>query len=254
MLTERTEFLGVWFDRLDLAAVVGQLTAARADAGYRYVVTPNTDHLVRLSEEPAGSPVRAAYCAADLCLCDSRVVALLAGLKGIDLPVVTGSDLTAMLFERIIAPGDRIAIVGGSTGMVNRLQGRFPGTTILHHEAPMGLRENAAARLAAARFVAEAKSRFVFIAVGSPQQELIAAGAAKLTASGIALCVGAALEFLTDDQQRAPALIRRARLEWAYRLASDPRRLWRRYLVEGPKIFCMAWHWKPAADSAAKPS
>ena len=61
---------------------------------------------------------------------------------------------------------------------------------------------------------------------------------------GIAFCVGAALEFITDQQKRAPALVRRLRLEWAHRLVTNPRRLWRRYLLEGPAIFLLTYRWR----------
>ncbi len=64
---------------------------------------------------------------------------------------------------------------------------------------------------------------------------------------GIAFCVGAALEFITDRQRRAPKLARRLGLEWAHRLVTNPRRLWRRYLVEGPAIFLLAYRWRKSA-------
>ena len=108
----------------------------------------------------------------------------------------------------------------------------------------MGLRTNAAARSEAAAFLASAKARFGFVTVGSPQQEMIACEAAEGPgAGGIALCIGAGLEFLTGDQKRAPRQLQMAGLEWAHRLATNPRRLWRRYLVEGPRIFAIYLAW-----------
>jgi exopolysaccharide biosynthesis WecB/TagA/CpsF family protein len=108
----------------------------------------------------------------------------------------------------------------------------------------MGLRHDRVARQAAADFIAHSKCRFTFLAVGSPQQELIAAQVTGAT--GFGLCIGAALEFLTGDQVRAPRAFQKTGMEWAYRLASNPRRLWRRYLIEGPKIFRLASRWRPA--------
>jgi exopolysaccharide biosynthesis WecB/TagA/CpsF family protein len=105
----------------------------------------------------------------------------------------------------------------------------------------MGLRHNASAREEAARFVANAKARFAFIAVGSPQQELVAAEVGKhQEARGTALCIGASLDFITGRERRAPAMVQRLSLEWAYRLLRDPKRMWRRYLVEGPRVFLLA--------------
>jgi exopolysaccharide biosynthesis WecB/TagA/CpsF family protein len=115
----------------------------------------------------------------------------------------------------------------------------------------MGLRRDAAARSAAAQFIADSRARFSFIAVGSPQQELIAAEAKTIPgAAGTALCVGAGLDFLTGRQKRAPRLARILGLEWAHRLFSDPRRMWRRYLLEGPRIFLLTYRWVGPQHSA----
>ena len=241
MRTDRVNFLDLQFDRLTFKQVKGRLRAATAATRYGYIVTPNVDHMVRLQREPELRPL---YEGAELCLCDSRVLRLLGRLSGIDLPLVAGSDLSAGLFEDVIKAGDRIAIVGATPAFLDRLRTRYPGVEFLHHAPPMGLRTNAGARREAAAFVTSANARFAFITVGSPQQEMIASEAGQLGgASGVVLCVGAGLEFLTGDQKRAPQLAQRLGLEWAHRLATNPRRLWRRYLVEGPRIFAIYLGW-----------
>jgi exopolysaccharide biosynthesis WecB/TagA/CpsF family protein len=74
--------------------------------------------------------------------------------------------------------------------------------------------------------------------VGCPAQELIAGEIGRLGRTrGIALCVGASIDFVIGRRPRAPKWLQRCGLEWAYRLVSEPRRLWRRYLVESPRIF-----------------
>ncbi|MEA3080707.1 MAG: N-acetylglucosaminyldiphosphoundecaprenol N-acetyl-beta-D-mannosaminyltransferase, partial [Sphingomonadales bacterium] len=241
MRTNRVNFLYLTFDRLTLRQVKDRLRAVTAATPCGYIVTPNVDHIVRLRREPE---LRSLYEAATLCLCDSRILRLLARLGGIDLPLVAGSDLSASLFDSVIKPGDRIAIVGSTPAFLDRLRARYPGVEFLHHVPPMGLRTNAEARRQAAAFLASAKARFGFVTVGSPQQEMIAQEAADIPgAGGVALCVGAGLEFLTGDQKRAPRHLQLLGLEWAHRLATNPRRLWRRYLVEGPRIFPIYLGW-----------
>ena len=89
-------------------------------------------------------------------------------------------------------------------------------------------------------FVLRHPARFVFIAVGSPRQERLAAAlAATGQAAGVGLCVGASLAFLAGVEKRAPAWMGRHGLEWLYRLASDPRRLARRYLLDSPRVVPM---------------
>jgi N-acetylglucosaminyldiphosphoundecaprenol N-acetyl-beta-D-mannosaminyltransferase len=241
MHTDRVEFLDLKFDRLTFSQVKKWLQTATAFKSYGYIVTPNVDHMVRLKSEPELRPL---YEGANLCLCDSRVLRLLARISGIALPLVAGSDLCASLFKDVIKDGDRIAIVGATPDFLDRLRARFPGVEFLHHAPPMGLRANSMARREAAAFLAFADARFTFITVGSPQQEMIANEAGTLPgATGLALCVGAGLEFLTGDQKRAPEALQRLGLEWAHRLATNPKRLWRRYLIEGPRIFRIYSAW-----------
>jgi exopolysaccharide biosynthesis WecB/TagA/CpsF family protein len=74
--------------------------------------------------------------------------------------------------------------------------------------------------------------------VGAPQQEAVAhALRIRGRARGLALCVGASLNFITGAERRAPQWMQRAGLEWLYRLSQDPRRLANRYLVRGPRFF-----------------
>ena len=242
MLIDRVEFLGVEFDILSEHEVLDRLSLVTAVTPFGYIVTPNVDHVVRLNGEVTEPALGAAYANADLCVCDSRVLALLARFRRIRLPVVTGSDLTVALMRNVLARGDRVAIIGGSPEFVRSLSGQYSHIEFVHHCPPMGLRRDIVAQAAAAAFIVQAKCRFTFLAVGSPQQELIAAMVEGGT--GFGLCIGAALEFLTGDQVRAPKLLRRTGLEWAYRLASDPGRLWRRYLIEGPRVFLLAWRWR----------
>jgi exopolysaccharide biosynthesis WecB/TagA/CpsF family protein len=251
MPTERVPFVGVGFDLLTMDEVLARLSAVTLNTPYGYVVTPNVDHVVRLDDAAQAAELAPLYEGADLSLCDSRIIAHLARVKGLSLPVVPGSDLTPTLFRSVIKPGDRIAIVGGDRDMVADLGRRYPDVELVHCEPPMGLRRNAAAREEAARFIAEAYARFTLIAVGSPQQEMIA-GAVRAfpQATGMALCIGASLDFITERQRRAPKLMQKLSIEWIHRLASDPKRMWRRYLVNGPRIFVLAArHRRDAAAS-----
>lgn len=241
MPTDRVAFAGVGFDPIAMDEVLARMAETTAASPYRYIVTPNVDHVVRLDDPAQASELGPLYEEADLSVCDSRIIAHLARLRGYRLPVVPGSDLTLRMFEEVIRKGDRIAIVGGDRAMVAHLGAIHPGVELVHLEPPMGLRRNAAARQEAARFIADTNARFTFIAVGSPQQELIAAAVRSFPhATGFALCIGASLDFITGRQTRAPKLMQKLSLEWVHRLASDPKRMWRRYLVEGPRIFLLA--------------
>jgi N-acetylglucosaminyldiphosphoundecaprenol N-acetyl-beta-D-mannosaminyltransferase len=94
----------------------------------------------------------------------------------------------------------------------------------------------------AVRFIEERPARFSFLAVGSPRQCKVAhAVTHRGRARGTGLCIGASLLFLSGHEQRAPRPVQRAGLEWVWRLAQDPRRLARRYLVDSPVVLRLLW-------------
>lgn len=238
-------FLDLRFDLLSIDEVAHWISKRDRDSSFAYIVTPNVDHLVRLAK--AQAEVRAAYRDATLCVCDSRVLARLARMTGTDLTLVPGSDLSAALFKAVLRPGDRVCLIGSTTDDAAQLRNVYPKLKIVQHVPPFGLRENAAARARAIAFAADAQARVTLLAVGSPQQELLAHEMGQDgRVRGTALCIGASVEFLVGSQKRAPRFVQKSGMEWAWRLAREPRRLARRYLVEGPAIFALVWRWHRA--------
>ncbi len=251
-----TQFLNLEFSGFSFEGAISEVARRSAFVQYSYIVTPNVDHIVKLSEQtdnPITRAFQAAYAGADLRLCDSRILSRLALIFGLRLVVVTGSDLTAALFKRVVTSGDRVAIIGGHLDTVARLSALFPGPEFVQHIPPMAMSSNPFAMQLAEDFVGDCKANFVLFAIGAPQSEILAHRCAmRGRARGIGLCIGASVDFLLGDQRRAPAWMRSAGLEWAYRLASDPKRLWRRYLIEGPRVFLIAtkWWWSSRREQA----
>lgn len=227
--------LGLDFADLSLDAVVARLAARPPGAPFTYVVTPNADHLVRLSRRPALRPL---YEEAGMRLLDSRVVGLLARAMRLPAPnVVPGSDLSAALIEREIARDEPVTILGMTAAAVARLRERTGLSAIAHHNPPMGFEHDAGAFAEALKFIEANPARFIFLAVGSPRQCMVAHALTKRgIARGTGLCIGASLLFLSGHEKRAPRPVQRAGMEWAWRLAADPRRLARRYLVDSPAV------------------
>lgn len=242
MLTKEgtTSFLGVAFAKLRQDEVIAELDKLSRGDDFTYVVTPNVDHVVMLHEgrdEDVRARFQQAYKAAALRLCDSRILQLLAKVRGVKLEVVTGSDLTACLFEAGHLNGKEVAIIGGDDAMISELKERFPQVGLVQHIPPMGVLENSEAVAEIEAFLASHPSHYVLFAIGAPQSEIVVhhclvAGRAR----GVALCIGASIEFVLGRKPRAPKWVQKARLEWFYRFASEPRRLFHRYFVSGPRI------------------
>jgi exopolysaccharide biosynthesis WecB/TagA/CpsF family protein len=228
-----TDFLRLEFNDLSVAEVVAQLLARRRLARFTYVVTPNADHMARLRKQPQ---LRQVYERAWLRLLDSRVLSLTARLLGLAAPnVATGADITAALLTAL-GP-EEIAVIGLTPALMETLRAAYPAQKFLHHAPPQNLLRDELAFRRARDFAVRCQARFIFIALGSPLQEILAyAIALQPGSTGVGLCIGASLEYCAGVP-RAPGWMRRAGLEWLFRLARNPRRLARRYLWDDPPVF-----------------
>jgi len=237
MPAKGARFLNVDFDSLTPMEVLDWVRSKTRSDRFEYLVTPNVDHLNRLDAEVPDGPMHRAYECASLRLCDSRVVQRLAKLSSLDLPLVTGSDLTSSILSEDWLGELTIAVIGGDADLINRLRRMAPAKWV-QHIPPMGVLRDRPAQEAIARFVEAEQADITFFAFGAPQSEVVCdliAGRGR--ARGVGLCIGASLDFATGRVQRAPRWVQKLGLEWLHRLVQEPRRLARRYLLVGPNIF-----------------
>lgn len=143
---------------------------------------------------------------------------------------LNGTDLTPALLADV-RQSLRIFLIGGAAGIAEQaggsLQQRFPHHIIvgaLHGYFPASETSEVIETIAAA------KPDLVLVGMGHPIQELLAAESVRRL-SAVVMCIGAFLDYAAGAARRAPSWVRRARLEWAFRLIRDPRRYARRYLL-----------------------
>ena len=227
-----TRFMTLDFADGDRPALLARV-AAMALGPYGYVVTPNVDHVIKLMDGRVEAEV---YEGADLKICDSRVLAHLARLRGKTLAVYPGSDMTADL---LASDHDlTIGVFGPDRAAFDDLTARYPRRRFTFIDAPMGLTPGTGVWVSAVDEAARAEWDVLLACVSFPKQERFAhALRAAGRKTGAALCVGASVDFLTGRQHRAPRLYQQLSLEWLHRLMSQPRRMFRRYVIEGPAIF-----------------
>lgn len=202
---------------------------------YRYIVTPNVNHVVLLERD---AELRQAYAEASHRVCDSRVLYPL--LKALKVPVqepIPGSTLTAELLELAERQGWSVSVIGCAASDVEVLRQRYGHVTFHHHNPPFGFIDDAEAVQACVDFVAAHPAELNVLSVGAPRQERLAliiqqSGRAR----GVGLCVGGSLHFLSGRVPRAPEWIQRLSLEWLYRICQEPKRLTTRYLVDGLRV------------------
>jgi N-acetylglucosaminyldiphosphoundecaprenol N-acetyl-beta-D-mannosaminyltransferase len=174
---------------------------------------------------------------ADLVYCDGAGVALGARLLGHRLPGrTTGADWIEPLCQACAQQGLLLYFLGGQPGVAERaarrLQARHPGLRVAgaHH----GYLADPQVCQAAVAAVNAARPDILLVGMGTPTQEKwIAAHRAELRVP-VVWAVGALFDFVAGVQPRGPRWMLDNGLEWLYRLWSDPRRLWHRYLIGNP--------------------
>jgi N-acetylglucosaminyldiphosphoundecaprenol N-acetyl-beta-D-mannosaminyltransferase len=153
---------------------------------------------------------------------------------------------TADLFIRDVwrlaaARGLRVAMVGGGDGVARRatilLRSTAPVEPVLTRDGQLGSLDE----VGFAALIAESKPDLVLLGLGQPLQERVAVHIARHHPTAVVLCIGGLFDILRQHPAR-PTWIRRAGLEWAVRLAEQPRAMWRRYLLGPPETVSRILH------------
>ncbi len=228
----------LWVDVLTRGQALDALDAlvARGEGGS--VFTPNVDHVV-MAEHDAG--FRAAYAGASLSLTDGVPLVWASRLLRPAVPEkLSGSDMLLPMAQRAAQRGWRVYVLGGGPGSAveaaRRLRDDHGVNVVGTDDARISCEPDHAADAPVIARIRAARPDLLFVGLGAPKQELFIARALPAMGPVVAVGVGASLDFLAGALRRSPAWMSRAGLEWAYRLGQEPRRLWRRYLVQDPKF------------------
>lgn len=211
------------------------------------VVTPNVDHIVKLERE---AQFRKIYAEADLVLCDSQILMWLSKWNGTPLKEkVSGSDLLRPVCG-MAAERNRTVFFLGSTDEVlqkaaESLRRSFPALSIAGMYAPpFGFEKSETEVQKAISVVSRAAPDILVLCLGTPKQEKFFHENRGRLGAGVALCVGASLDFEAGKKRRAPKWVSRCGMEWFFRFLIEPRRLFKRYFVDDIKVFPLAWKYR----------
>ena len=218
------EFLGFKFDITDSQDVIRTLLSPQAMPFY-YLVTPNVSHVVLADKD---GEFMSAMRNAAISVCDSQVLRGLSrlSLKN-SLPLMVGSNLVQQLVDSPDAKtgsGVTFGVIGAHESQIEIIRNKCDIQIAAHLNPPMGFLNIEGEMEKTVKFMQENPVNIWFLAVGVPQQEILAHKALLNSGvSGAALCIGASLDFLSGEEKRAPQWISSFGLEWFYRLLKDPK-------------------------------
>lgn len=189
-----------------------------------------------------------------LCLPDGQSVVWVSRLlnRSSRLRKVSGPDLFEAAFAASDVSGPRHYLLGGSPetldALLCALTSRYPDAQIVGHYSPPFRRLSEQELQSQDEAIKASSADIVWVGLGTPKQdEEVRRLADALPVTAVA--VGAAFDFSAGTKNRAPRWMRRSGLEWVHRLVSEPRRLWRRYLVGNLVFLWSAWRQRHTADA-----
>ncbi len=233
---------GVRLNDADFAAVVAAVIGHAAAGGApTYVVTPNAHHVVLFQED---ARFREIYDNAGLVVPDGVPLLWAAQLLGEKLNGrVNGTDLFEALCAEAAAYGLRVYFLGGRSGAAEsaaaRLRERHPALDVCGtYCPPLGFESDAAEAQKIVAQINAADPHLLFVGLGAPKQEYWMHANRDKMRVPVSLGIGVSFEFVGGVVNRAPRWMQTTGLEWLYRLLTEPRRLWKRYLL-GNATFCL---------------
>jgi N-acetylglucosaminyldiphosphoundecaprenol N-acetyl-beta-D-mannosaminyltransferase len=198
---------------------------------HHYICVTPIHGIMECQNNPDLTPL---FNASGLTVPDGMGVVWLLKLMGhTDVSRVYGPDLMQAVCAASAEKGWRHFLYGGAPGiaeqLAGKLQAQYPGLQIVGMYTPPFRALTAEEDEAVTRQIQESGADIVWVGVSTPKQELwMSAHCGRLNAP-VLVGVGAAFDFLSGAKPQAPRWVQRGGLEWLFRLASEPRRLWRRY-------------------------
>lgn len=242
------QILGVGIDRVTIADAAARLETFVSAGGSHQVVTVNLDFL---RQAQRNARFQSVLNGAALAVADGAPLVWASRLAGTPLPArVTGVELVELAAALAARHGWSIYLLGAAPGVAaaaaTALQRRYAGLRIAGtYSPPFGPFSTEEGERMVGE-IAAARPAFLFVAFGAPRQDLWIHE--HLQALGVPVCmgVGGTFDIVAGRIPRAPRWMQRAGLEWLYRLRQEPRRLWRRYLLNDLPLFVkLLWACRP---------
>lgn len=239
--SRKVDICGVMLDNVSQKFVLKKIEKHISKREPAYIVTANVDHIIKLQKD---EEFRRAYDNAFLALADGAPLVMAAGFLGHPLiERVTGADLLPALCALSAKEGYGVFLLGGKSRggillVAKILKKRYPGLRIVGAHSPhFGFEDNPHENEKIVRKIKESRADILFVGLGAPKQEKWICRFKNEYNVPISIGIGVSFNFISGRVRRAPVWMQKIGLEWLWRLMAEPRRLWKRYLVDDMQFF-----------------
>ncbi|MBM6820677.1 WecB/TagA/CpsF family glycosyltransferase [Clostridium saudiense] len=236
----RMKFLNTEVDNLNMNEAVQKIEQLILSKKPSYVVTPNVDHIVKLETDKEFQKV---YREADLILTDGMPLIWISKMKKTPIKEkVSGSDLFPEVCKLAANKGYKVFLLGAAEGVAvkaaENLKAKYNGLNVVGTYSPSyGFEKNDDEINKIIGMINELKPDILAVGLGAPKQEKFLYNFREQLNVPVSLAIGASIDFEAGNVERSPEWMQKSGLEWFYRLIKEPKRMFKRYLVDDLKIF-----------------
>ena len=242
----RVKLMNTEIDNLSMNEAIDEIDKL-INLRHKYVVTPNVDHIVKLEND---LEFREVYKNADLILADGKPLIWISKLYGTPIKEkISGSDIFPKVCELARRKSYSMFLLGAGPGVAeiasHNIASIYHNINIVGtYSPPFGFENNKHEINVILDKVNSVKPDILIVGLGAPKQEKFIYSYIEKLDIGIAIGLGASIDFMAGNVKRAPKWVSDIGLEWFYRFLQEPKRLFKRYFVDDMKIIQLFFKYK----------
>ncbi len=247
MPCNRMSFMNSFIDNITMEEAIDYIEECIQNHKIGHVITPNVDQIVRMEKDKYFQEI----CNhAELLLADGHPLLWIA--RWYKTPIkekICGSDLVPELCRVAAQKGYKVFLLGAAPGVAEKaadnLKKKYPGLIVAGtYSPPLGFENDEEEIEKMDDMLRKSGADMLFVGMGVPKQDIFIYENMDKYQIPMSFSIGATIDFEAGEQKRAPRWISRIGFEWLYRLFRNPKKMFKRYVVDDMKIFRLAWKYR----------
>ena len=247
MALNRLRFMNSYIDNVTKEEAIAHIEECINTRKIGHIITPNVDQVIRIESDKYFKEI---YENAELLLADGTPLVWIS--RWYKKPIkekICGSDLVPDLCKLAAQKGYLIFLLGSAEGVAAKaaenLKKNNPGLRVAGvYSPPYGFEKDKNEIDKINKMLFNSKADMLFVGMGVPKQDIFIYENMNKYQIPMSFSIGATIDFEAGIQKRAPKWVNHIGMEWLYRLAHDPKRMFKRYIIDDMKIFKLAWRYK----------
>lgn len=245
--TNRIPFLNTHIDNLTVKEAKSLVDQLINTPGYHYVVTPNSDIIVKMQDDPQ---LKRICEEADLILTDGQIVVKISRRGKYPIKErIAMTDFVWDVMNLANEKGYKVFLFGGKEEVLEKattnIREKYPNLKIVgSYSPPFGFETDQEKLNAANEIIRSSGADLLIVFLGCPKQEYYIAKNKERFCVPVSITMGGCVDFIAENVRRAPRWMQNVGLEWFYRFLQEPKRMFRRYFIDDIRIFALARKYK----------